>query len=125
MKLYRILMEHYAPKGSQQGIYTYLAAETSEDVYEWLKKENNLKDGRIIYANYSMGEEHDEDEREEGEELFKERVIRVQGCMYDEYTEYHDLYYGKTVIGWDVVNEGINDEDVSMLKALGVAVERA
>lgn len=116
------MMEHYAPKDSQQGIYTYLVAETSEDVYEWLKKEIELKDGRIIYVNYSMDEEYDEPE--ENEESFRDRTIRVQGCMYDENTEYNDLYYGKTVIGWSIIKEDVKEKDIQMLESMNIAVER-
>lgn len=43
------MMEHYAPRDSEKGIYTYLVADSDEDVYEWLKEENELKDGRRIY----------------------------------------------------------------------------
>ena len=123
MNLYKIMMEHHAPKDNKQGIYTYLAADASEDVYEWLKKEIRLKDDRIIYVNYKMDEEYDE--CEDGEETFKDRIIRVQGCMYDEYTEYSDLYYGKTVMGWSIVKEDIEEKDIQMLENMNIAVEVA
>jgi len=42
-------------------------------------------------------------------------MIRLQGEMYDEEVELNDLYYGKTLIGWELVKEGILEEDVSVL----------
>lgn len=131
MNLYEIRMEHFAPKDSQQGIYTYLVANSDEEVYEWLKLEKELKDGRKIYVSYDLYEEDEEEKREIydenynviGEESFKERMIRLKGNLNDEDVDMSDSYYGITLMGWSIIKEDVLDNDIEVLLRAGVAIE--
>jgi hypothetical protein len=130
MNLYEIMMEHYAPKDSQKGIHTYLAANSDEDVYKWLKSEPELKDGRKIYLSWNYDEVekepfeiYDEDYNVIGTETFKEKMIRLKGDMNDEDADFSDLYYGKTFIGWDLVKENITNEEIEVLKSVGICLK--
>ncbi|MGG0667824.1 hypothetical protein ABE073_04760 [Lederbergia citrisecunda] len=132
MNLYEIMMEHYAPKDSQKGIYTYLVAECDEAVYEWLKQEKQLKDERVIYNSYKYSEEDDDifelyDDNYEvvGTETFKERMIRLKGNLYDEEESFDDLYYGKTLLGWKTVKEEITEEEIDVMQRTGISIEVA
>lgn len=130
MNLYQIMLEHYAPKDSEQGIYTYLAANSDEDVYEWLKSEPKLKDGRQIFLVWGMNEEDDEtfeiyDKNYDviGTETFKEKIIRLKGDLNDEDADFSDLFYGKTLLGWSTVKYNITDLEILTLNSLGIAIE--
>lgn len=131
MNLYEIRLNHFAPKGNQEGIYTYLAAHSDENVYEWIKKSKELKDGRYLFTSWEdkEGDEEesadvfDDDGETIGTESFKERMIRVKGDMYDDYVELYDLYYGETLVGWNMVKEKISDSDINLLQELGIAIE--
>lgn len=132
MNLYEIMMEHYAPKDSQMGIYTYLVAKSDEAVYEWLKQEKQLKDERIIYNIYKDCEAdgdtfdlYDDNYEVVGTETFKERTIRLKGNLYDEEESFDDLYYGKTLLGWKTVKEGTTEEEIDVLQRTGISIEVA
>ncbi|MFP3830772.1 hypothetical protein, partial [Pseudomonas sp. SIMBA_021] len=56
MNLYEIMLEHFAPKGSERGIFTYVLAQSDEEVYEWLKTDPSLSDGRAVYTPYQDNE---------------------------------------------------------------------
>jgi hypothetical protein len=115
MNLYEIMMEHYAPKDSERGIYTYLAADSDEEVYEWLKSEEELKDGRQIFLSWK-DEEKDDDS-------FKDRIIGLNGDLNDDEVELTDLYYGETLIGWKLIKENITNEEIEVLKSVGICLE--
>lgn len=130
MNLYEIMMKHYAPKDSQMGIYTYLVANSDEEVYEWLKSEQELKDGRIIFNSYQDSEKdketfeiYDNDYKVIGTETFKERMIRLKGDLNDEDVELSDLFYGKTLLGWKVIKKSVTIEDIQTLKDLGICLQ--
>lgn len=124
MNLYEIMMEHYAPKDSEKGIYTYLAAKSDEHVYEWLKSVNEVKDGRAIYNSYQYNETN-EKYNGDGEESFKERMIRLKGDFNDDEAEFPDLNYGVTLIGWKAVKENITDEEIRIIQGTGISLEVA
>lgn len=129
MNLYEIMMEHFAPKDSEKGIYTYLVANSDEEVYEWLKLEKELKDGRQIFLSWSYKENeetfdiYDEDYNVIGNESFKEKMIRIKGDINDEDVELTDLYYGRTLVGWDLVKENITGEEIGILASAGISLE--
>jgi hypothetical protein len=129
MNLYEIMMEHYAPKDSEKGIHTYLVANSDEEVYEWLKLEKELKDGRQIFLSWSYKEDeetfdiYDEDYNVIGVESFKEKMIRIKGDLNDEDVELTDLYYGRTLVGWYLVKENITGEEIGILASAGISLE--
>lgn len=132
MNLYEIMLEHYAPKDSEQGIYTYLIAESDETVFDWVAAEHTLKDGRVLYNCYRGTEEdgesyelYDSNYDVIGEETFKEKMVRLKGDMNDDDVELTDLYYGKTLIGWKRIKEGITKDEIYTLQQTGISIEVA
>ncbi|MCY7948047.1 hypothetical protein P8891_06110 [Bacillus atrophaeus] len=130
MNLYEIVLEHHSPKDSEQGIWTYLLANSDEEVYEWLKADSRLSNGREIYTPYKYNEErtyeiYNDDFEVIGHEKYKDRMIRLKGELNDEDIELEDLHYGKTLIGWNVVNSGISTEQIEVLKESGISIESA
>ncbi|ATX84233.1 MULTISPECIES: hypothetical protein [Bacillus] len=131
MNLYEIILKHFAPKGSERGIFTYLLAESDEEVYEWLKADPSLSDGRWVCTPYADNEADDEtyaiynkDYEIIGHEKYKDRMIRLKGELNDE-VELTDLYYGITLVGWRLVKSNIPTEQIELLKDSGVSIESA
>lgn len=126
MNLYAIKFTHYAPKDGETGIYGYILAANDESVYEWIKSEPKISDDKILYNSYEYYEEeksydlYDNNYDVIGTETFKERMIRVGGEMYDEDADVSDAYYGVTHLGWDLVKEDISEDEVKVLKGLGI-----
>lgn len=130
MNIYEIMLEHYAQKGSEKGILTYLAAQSDEEVYEWLKSDPTLKDERSLYTSYKDNENdekvfeiYDDNYEVVGEEAFKERMIRLKGDLHDEDADFSDLYYGKTLIGWKLVKEDVTEQDIKIIQDAGISLE--
>lgn len=114
MNLYEIMFTHYAPKDSKTGILHYLVANSDEEVYKWLKNGNG-----DVYVSYEYSEE-------DGEMLddnpFKESIIESRGCMFNDYMEVTDLYYGATQVGWILKKENISQEEIEILKGVGINI---
>lgn len=132
MNLYEVMLKHYAPNDSEVGIFTYLVAQSDEAVYEWLKAEPELKDGRQIYNSYKHSESngetfeiYDKEYNVIGEETFKERMIRLKGEMNDKDVELNDLYYGRTLLGWKIIKENVEEKELKGIQDLGIALEIA
>ncbi|MET3209658.1 UNVERIFIED_CONTAM: hypothetical protein ABIC26_002605 [Paenibacillus sp. PvR008] len=130
MNLYKIMFEHFSQKDSQKGILTYLVANSDSEVYEWLKSEPSSEDWGSIYNNYEYKEKdnevfdvYDNDFSIVDQESFRDRMIRLNGDMYDEEVELSDLYYGATLYGWILVKENIGSDDIKIMRELGVNVE--
>lgn len=129
MNLYKIKFEHFAPKGSEEGIVTYLFAASDEEVYKWLKSEPRINDNSI-YSGYSYHEAdeeifdvYDNEFNVIGQETFKEKMIRLRGNIHDEEADVSDAYYGVTLYGWDLVKEKVSTDVVEVAKNLGINIE--
>ncbi|HHT97258.1 MAG TPA: hypothetical protein GXZ90_05125 [Clostridiales bacterium] len=120
MKLYEIRFRFYAPKDSKEGILTYLLAESSEDVYEWIRSEPKLQNDKHIFVSWMY---KDDPEADEYEKDFKNRIIECCGDMYDDESEVYDLYYGATQYGWKEVSSNVSSNITYELKRLGIPAE--
>ncbi|QRV11331.1 hypothetical protein JR311_20110 (plasmid) [Bacillus velezensis] len=132
MNLYEIVLEHHSSRDSEQGIWTYLLADSDEEVYEWLKSNPSLSNGRTIYTPYKDNEGDDKnyaiynkDLQVIGHEKYKDRMIRLKGELNDEDVELENLFYGKTLIGWNMVSSDISTEQIGVLKRSGISIEFA
>jgi len=114
MNLYAIQFTHYAPKDSKSGVLGYMVAENDEDVYEFIKSEPEIHK-KTLYNSYEAYEE-------DGGETFRERIIKCQGDMNDEYSEVSDLYYGATQYGWECIHENITDKELDLLRKLKILI---
>lgn len=132
MNLYKILFRHFSPKDSEEGIKTFLVADSDEAVYEWLKGEPRIADDAGLYNSWAYHEQdevthdiYDEDYNIIGTETSKERIIRFCGELNDDEVEVTDTYYGVTLFGWEKVAENVNDSDIEAAMRLGIEVCRA
>ncbi len=129
VNLYVLKFRHFAPKDSEDGIKTYLIANSCEEIYEWLKTDPEINEGTICtpYKCYEESnkeyEIYDEDYKVIGTETFKERMCRLQGDMFDGDVDISDAYYGITLYGWEIVKENIKREDALMAREkLGINI---
>jgi len=129
MNLYVLKFRHFAPKDSIEGIITYLVAESSEEIYEWLKSEPEIN-GNQLFNSYQYSEDenktfniYNKDYDVIGTETFKERIIRLNGEMFDEDADVSDAYYGVTHYGWELITEGVYYTDVVAVRnSLGINI---
>lgn len=116
MNLYQINFEHYSQKDSKEGIATYLLAESDEQVYEWI--DSNKK--------YGMYSDNESDKTALNDIPFKQSIIDSKGCMYNDYyldIYCTDLYYGKTFFGWEEIATDIKQDEISVIKGLGISLD--
>lgn len=129
MNLYVLKFRHYSPKDYEEGIVTYLMANSDEEIYEWFKTGPTINDN-TLFNSYKDREKDDEtyeiyDEHYEpiGTEKFKERMLRLGGEMFDGDVDISDAYYGITLYGWEIVKENIKREDALMAREkLGINI---
>lgn len=123
MKLWELLFRHYAPKDSEEGIICYLLADTSEQIYDFLKTEPTIPDGtqygRGIYTSW---EYVDDPEDEEYDENHRKRLIECCGEMFDEEEEVSNAFYGVIHYGWNCICEDIKNIEIAVLKSVGITV---
>ncbi len=124
MNLYRIKLKHYSQKDSCEATACLLLAKNDEDVYEWIKTEPEC----ACYAGGSWSDEEDDNKEYDiydddynviGKRTFKEKIIDLKGDIDDEDVNYDDLYYGLTLIGWELIQKD-TDFDSLLLKASGL-----
>ena len=114
MNLYKIHVEHFSQKDSHKSVEVFLLAEDGEAVYNWIDREREWGG----WTDYN-----DEDGESIGGETFKEKMIRIGGEFYDEDLELCDLYYGKTLYGWESMPKEMMSTRVAALKGLGMLEE--
>ena len=124
-KLYKILVEHVAPKDSHVSVECFLLAEDDETIYNWIDKEKQFglwSDRNEEDTPYDI---HDDTYKVIGSETYKERMLRVKGDLNDEDKDYSDSYYGLTFFGWEEIAENIYPpiNYPEALNALGVLEE--
>lgn len=107
MKLYKIMVTHYAPKGFHNSIQEYVVATCNRDVFEYLGSG---------YAYWKeIVEDYDEDAMETYNEILTNKGDDREVC---------DLYYGATQYGWEEVELSENtqiDGMISMMIETGLA----
>lgn len=123
MALWELKFRHYAPKGSEEGIICYLVAESSEQIYEFLKTDPRIPDGtddeKGIYVDWM---DKDDPDNELYDENHKNRLIGCCGEMYDDEAELNDLFYGLTHYGWRIIDEHFKKIEINTLKSYGIIV---
>lgn len=125
MNLYRILAEHYAPKDCFESIVGYALVGNEDELYDLIKDSGSEKFGSFIGWCGDEDEEYWNEETEEEDLSHKEWVIKNGGELgQDQFIT--DLYYGVTLIGWELVEENvdINSEFSQKLISLKIAVTK-
>lgn len=119
MNLYSIIFTHYSPKDSEDGIKILVLAENDEQVYMYIASEPSG-----IYNSWSENEKDDVDISDDEDHLegFKSRMLRLKGEVNDDSVELSDLYYGRTLYGWELIVENTKT-DYSELISLGFIVQ--
>ena len=119
MNLYKVTVEHFSQKDSHRAIETFLLAEDDEAVYNWLDKKqygiwSDRNDDRGLLYIY------DESLNVIGQESYKEKMIRIKGELNDEDLVLGDLYYGKTIYGWEQLTDVMLETRVAALQGIGI-----
>lgn len=139
MKIYTLRMEHYAQRGSEEGIYGCLVANSDEEVLDFI-----CSQGMFCYENNSDDEfeVYDVDREWLKENLdVRERALKLnlteimegywEGSPREiallkrstENEDWSDLYYGKTHIWWDEGKE-YSETDFETLNRYGLILSR-
>lgn len=123
MKLWELKFRHYSPKDSEEGIVGYLIADSSEQIYDYLKAEPTLNDGTKYGRNIYVGWNYKDDpEDEEYDENHKQRLIDCCGEMYDDEEEVNDAFYGVIHYGWNCVRDETSNLEIATLQSCGIIV---
>lgn len=112
--LYKIKMQHFSPKDSEEGIVGFLYAKNDEQVYEFLKTDPKFDNLHILNCW---------DDKENDDITFKKSLLKHQGEINNDDIEVHDLYYGCTLYGWEIICEEFNlkfDTFVNVLQKNGI-----
>ncbi len=113
MKLHKIQIRHCSPKDCKEAVVSYVLAENEEDIFDYIDKV--LLFGIWSDRNQASLSNPLKIKNKEGEligqEIYKEKMLRLRGEFNDEYADYSDAYYGVTHYGWD---EGV---EISQLDA--------
>lgn len=123
MKLHKILVRNWAPKGSYEGMAGYVIAENEQSILE------HLDSSEYNYTYGAWGEKEDNGDIYEitddhyrviGTETYLQRMLRLRGEYNDDEASADDAYYMVTHYGWD---EGVEivPADAMVLVRLGVA----
>lgn len=116
MNLYQINFIHYSQKDSQDGIKTFLTAESDMEVYEWVDKN----------YQYGLFKDMENDEEYLDDVPIKNAILDTCGSMYNEYyLDRHcvDLYYGATFYGWKIIKENVTGREIKNIESIGLKVE--
>lgn len=132
MNIYEIIFIHYSPKDSETGIKRLLVAKNDEEVYNYIKEENNsMYNSWSEYEELTYNSEKDAFLYNDGSESskyftdntgnpesFKSRMLRLGGEVFDENVELEGLYYGATLYGWNLKIIGATDCEIQTVNKL-------
>ncbi len=122
MNLYRIISSHYSPKDSFTSTLCFLLAENEEQIYDFVKNCSYDQFNESINWCGDEDELYWNEETEEEDLTHKEWVLLNQGELEcDDFLT--DLYYGQTLIGWELINEDIAENEQLILTNLKVAIK--
>lgn len=116
MNLYRILVIHASPKDTHSSIECYMIAENDLEVFHWVDKELAYGSWTEDYNNEEMLNIYDEEYNIIGQELYKDKMLRLHGEYFDPDASFDDAFYGVTHYGWELLDEDIRAEDIKFLK---------
>lgn len=123
MKLWKLMFRHYSLKDSEEGILCYLLANSSEQIYMYLRDNTNIEDGSEYGIRICTMWKYKEDPNEpDYDPKYKDRIIACCGEMFDEMEQVDDRYYGVTHYGWKCVCKRVNLEQIKLLRELGVSI---
>lgn len=118
MKLYKIMVEHAAPKDCWTNIECFLLAANDEAVYQWINKEKLYGCWEDRNEEDGSTEIYDDDCKVIGTETYKEKMLRLKGELFDEDRDFSDAYYGLTFYGWELIED--KDLDWVTLRTVGM-----
>jgi hypothetical protein len=123
MKIYKIIVAHFAPKDNHTAIETFVLAVDDDDIYKWLDEEKMY--GTWTYRNDEDGmcDIYNDEYEVIGQETYKEKMMRIKGEVHDEGLELSGLYYGRTLYGWEEMPSEMITIRAAALEGLGVLVD--
>ena len=120
MNLYKKIFEHFSQKDSEEGISKYFIAKNEQGAYDYV-----YNDGHPSWVYEVL--ERDPDMWCEEDILTEEEAIKVVFDAKGEINmeiELTDLYYGKTLKGWEIVKEDLSNDDIATLKRMNIIKEQ-
>ena len=117
-KLYKIIVQHVAPKDEHTSVECFLLAEDDEAMYTWLDKKKVSGCWSDTNEEDELYEIYDNTYKVIGSETYKERMLRLKGEYFDENKDTSDSYYGLTFYGWEEIEHLMTDEFTDYVGAL-------
>lgn len=109
-KIHKIYFSHYGAKSEKEGIECYCLADDEDTIYDYIDK-NFMLEGWTEKNQTELVSVYDEEGDIIGEELYKDKVLRERGNLWEEIDDSH-VYYGVTQYGW---TEGIEVDELAIL----------
>jgi hypothetical protein len=111
--LYKLTFEFITRSEAETGLIGYLLTENDEQVYEYIVK---------TYSNCWRDLENNE-QTEEDEETFKEKILRQRGQINDD--DANDLdgpdYFYLILYGWELLKENVTGDYSEMIELAIIA----
>jgi len=123
VRLFKVLVKHYAPKDSHQSVQGFLLRKTEEEACDWVMTtlsywdEDTLEEETDIY-------DYDEETGVDGYETItkREELLRNHGQINLDSNDYSDAYYGITHFGWEDMGEATSTDEI-VLRRLGLLLD--
>lgn len=93
MNLYKILFSHHTINNNNSGIKCLVLANNDDEIYEWLKNGQTLKDD-FISLSWGHSEKY--------VPFFKQKILSKNGDYFNDDIQFIDTYYGITLYGWEL-----------------------
>ena len=114
MNLYQVMVNHYAPKGSQKGIAFFIVANSNEEVFDYLLQHGRIECKHGSYWNCWQDEEI--------EDLFKEEMLEHCDEECTTRANYDDLYYGRSYLSWELIKEDAKPDTLQTITDYGIPI---
>ena len=124
MNLYQVMVNHYAPKGSQKGIAFFVVANSNEEVFDYLLQHDRIECKHGSYWNCWQDIRDDimDEEDEEIEDLFKEEMLEHCDEECTTRANYDDLYYGRSYLSWKLIKEDAKPDTLQAITDYGIPI---
>ncbi len=123
MNLYKETFIHFSPKDSEFGMRGYFLAENDRRAYDVVYPSDCQT---VDQLEYDEGEFCIEDECYNPGDISVEEARQIVADKRGEINmeiELHDLYYGLSFSGWELVQENILPQEIKTLTRLGILKE--
>lgn len=123
MNLYKIMINHYAPKDSCRAIASYIVADSSEQIFNYLLDKGEIEADQKTY--YLSWQDMKDDYELDDFERFRNQIIESGDEEGTDFANYDDLYYGRRFVSWELVKENAKPDVLQLISSYGIPILNA